>query len=191
MGPMMGFRFLPTTGLLLMLAACSTLLPTGDTEVRGPWHSYADAEKTFALIVPYQTTEAEIKAFKLVAGNPNVALLSYADVLRRFVPAGAVDGFAVDAGVRECLAAKAACQGYEIDQRVSARRRIGGFWLDFLNFKREVDIEGWHFNGVLLVKDGVVIYKLASGQPLVREYEKNINPLGPLQGLGESRLPTR
>jgi len=68
------------------------------------------------------------------------------------------------------------------------RRRYGNFLADFLNFKRKVDVAGWRFNGVILIRDGIVVYKLTSGQPAIHELEESRNPLGPFQGLGESRM---
>ena len=44
------------------------------------------------------------------------------------------------------------------------------------------------FNGVILIKGDLVVYKLTGGQPVIHEYEESKNPLGPLQGIGESKL---
>jgi hypothetical protein len=51
-----------------------------------------------------------------------------------------------------------------------------------------MDVTGWNFRGMLLIWDNLVIYKLICGQPLIREQEKNKNPLGPLQGGGEAAV---
>lgn len=81
-----------------------------------------------------------------------------------------------------------ACRGFEIDQRVVKRDRYGSFWMDFLGFKRKVDVTGWHFRGMVLIKDQLVVYKLVGGQPMIHELEHSTNPLGPFQGVGESTL---
>lgn len=47
---------------------------------------------------------------------------------------------------------------------------------------------GWRFNGMLLIKDNMVVYKLISGQPLIREREQSRNPLGPLQEFAGSAM---
>ena len=57
-----------------------------------------------------------------------------------------------------------------------------------LNFRRKTNIVGWRFNGVILIKGNMVVYKLTSGQPVIREFEESNNPLGPFQGTGESML---
>ena len=178
------------TGLgVLLLAGCASLLPRGESVAESPWQSFQEAQRTFETIVPYQTTIADLKALKLdPLQNPNIAILNYSDVLRRFIPSPSSNAQDLDPGVQDCIRAKSACSGYEVDQKTLKRRRYGNFWADFLNFKRKVDVAGWRFNGVILIKNGVVVYKLTGGQPTIHELEESRNPLGPFQGLGESRL---
>lgn len=176
----------------LYLGGCSSLLPKGETETEGPWQTFWEAQQTFDKIIPHQTTVEALKQLKLdPESNPNVTILNYSDVLRRFIPSPTISASDLEPGVQECISAKTACKGYEIDQRVMKRNRYGNFWADFLNFKRKVDIVGWRFNGVILIKDNLVVYKLTGGQPAIREREESKNPLGPFQGLGESRLLSR
>jgi hypothetical protein len=123
-----------------------------------------------------------------VKSTPNITILNYSDVLRRFIPNPSVNADDLDTGVRDCIQAKTRCQGFEIDQRTVNRVRTGNFWADWLNFKRTMDVTGWNFRGMLLIRDNLVIYKLVGGQPLIREQEKNKNPLGLLQGGGEAAV---
>lgn len=44
------------------------------------------------------------------------------------------------------------CFAYEIEQKSIERKRFGNFWLDFLNFKRQVNISGWQFDAVFVIK---------------------------------------
>lgn len=173
----------------LCLAGCSSLLPSSDVVLEGQWNSFEDGQKTFDAIIPYQTTVEDLKKLGLdLNSTPNVTLLNYSDVLQRFIPSPSINSEELDTGVSECLKAKMACRGFEIDQRVVNRNRIGNFWVDFLGFKRKVDVKGWHFRGMVLIKDQLVVYKLVNGQPLIREQENSKNPLGPFQGVGESTL---
>lgn len=179
----------PAAFLCLALGGCSSMLPHGASKVEGPWASFEEARLAFEKVVPYQTTLADLKALNIDPhAQPNITILSYSDVMRRFMPNAAIGADDLDAGVLECIRAKTACQGYEVVQRSVKRKRTGNFFSDFLNFSREVDVSGWSFNGVLLIKDDVVIYKLSGGQPLIREQESSQNPLGPLQGAGEATL---
>lgn len=180
----------PITALLaLLLAGCSSMLPESDIKVEGPWHSFEEAQQTFDKITPYSTTLEDLKGLKLdPRTQPNITILNYSDVLRRFVPNASISMDHLDAGVLDCIQAKTACQGYEVIQKSIKRDRTGNFFSDFLNFKREVEVTGWSFNGVLLIKDSIVVYKLVSGQPQIREHEKSRNPLGPLQDAGGSTV---
>jgi len=174
---------------LTLLTGCSSLLPHGETVADSPWNSYEDALQTFENIVPHQTTVKDLGTLKLdPMHNANITLLNYSDVLRRFIPSPATNMEDLDVGVQECIQAKSACKGYEVDQKSLMRQRYGNFWADFLNFRRKTDIVGWRFNGVILIKGDVVVYKLTGGQPSIHEREETSNPLGPLQGIGESRI---
>ena len=51
-------------------------------------------------------------------------------------------------------------------------------------------ITGWTFNALILLVDDTAVYTVHGGQPKVHELELSRNPLGPLQGFGESYLPT-
>lgn len=180
---------LATGFTLFLIAGCSALLPRGESVTESPWQNFQDAQAAFDQITPYKTTVHDLKSLNLdPAQNPNITLLNYSDVLRRFIPASPTKSSDLDDGVQDCIQARAACKGYEIDQKVVKRRRYGNFWTDFLNFQRKVDISGWRFNGVILIKDNLVVYKLTGGQPSIHELEENRNPLGPFQGIGESRL---
>ena len=171
------------------LAGCSSLLPRSDAVVEGPWKSFEEAQQTFDKIMPYQTSVDDLKALGLdPKSSPNITLLNYSDVVRRFIPSPATNPDELDTGVRDCIKGKTACTGFEIEQRTIKRTRYGNFWVDALNFKRQVDVAGWRFNGMLLLKDNVVVYKLISGQPLIREREQSRNPLGPLQDYAGSAL---
>lgn len=184
-------RLFAWSGVLLLMA-CGSPLPKGEGSTEGPWKSYEEAQHTFDLIVPHKTTTIDLKQLNLDPHtNPNITILNYADVIRRFIPSYSINTNDLDAGVLECIMAKTSCQGYEIDYRVVKRNRYGNFVVDYLNFNRKVDVVGWRFNAVLLVKDNTVIYKLTGGQPAIHEREENTNPLGPFQGSSESGSLTR
>jgi len=171
----------------LAISACSDLLPKSESRTYSPWENYAEAQQTFDGIVPHQTTVQDLKALKLdPRDNPNITILNYSDVLRRFLPSPSINPADLDAGVQECIAAKTDCQGYEVNQSFEKRKRYGSFLLDFFSFRRQTDVAGWTFNGVLLIKSGVVIYKLTGGQPATHSKQDEVNPLGPLQGFGNA-----
>ena len=119
---------------------------------------------------------------------PNIAILNYSDVLRRFMMNQSVTLSDLDQGVQECVMAKTVCRGYEINQRQVRKHRNGSFWLDLFGFKRETHVKGWRFNALILLKDEVVIHKLTGGQPVIQESEHQQNPLGPAQSIGSKLM---
>ncbi len=176
--------------VLCALPGCAELLPRETNVTRSPWNSYEEAQKVFDDIVPNKTTTADLKDLSLdPSANPNITILNYSDVLRRFIPSPSINASDLDPGVRDCISAKTVCRGYEVEQKSIHKNRNGNFWSDFLNFHRKTDIEGWRFNGVILIKGNIVVYKLTGGQPSIREVEETHQPLGPFQGFGQSRMP--
>jgi uncharacterized protein YceK len=172
--------------IVLALSGCSSLLPRSKESTSSPWQSYKEAQLTFDKIVPGTTTRAELRGMHLdPETNPNITILNYAEVLRRFMLNQSVTLADLDRGVQECVSAKTSCLGYEVNQKLVKKHRNGNFWLDVLGFKRETHIEGFKFCGLVLIKDGVVVYKLTSGQPGIAESEATQNPLGPVQALSQ------
>ncbi|MFZ5490246.1 hypothetical protein [Thiomonas sp.] len=177
-------------GLMLFLGGCTSLLPRGQSQTSKPWTSFDEAHAAFERIQPFVTTTAQLKAEGIdPSTTPNITILHYADIMRRLLPPSGSE-LSLDPGIRACLRAQAACRGYEIDQRHIDRKRMGNFWLDFLDFRRETVTTGWRFNMLLVVVDDRVVFKLWGGQPEISEIESTRNPLGPLQGIGQSIRPS-
>ena len=173
-----------------LLAGCSSLLPRSkESSPTSPWTTYREAQAAFDQIVPGKTTVADLAELSLDPDKvPNIAVLNYSDVLRRFMLNQSVTVSDLDRGVQECVQAMTVCRGLEVSQRLVKKHRNGSFWLDFLGFRRETHIQGFRFNGLVLLKDGVVVYKLTGGQPVIHESEESANPLGPVQSIGNKLL---
>jgi len=172
-----------------LLMGCGSMLPRSKEVTASPWNSYREAQAAFDLIVPGKTTTDELRGLSLDPDKvPNIAILNYSDVLRRFMLNQSMTLADLDQGVQECVLAKTVCRGYEINQRLVKKHRNGSFWLDFLGFKRETHTEGWRFNALVLLKNGVVVYKLTGGQPVIQESEHTANPLGPVQSISSKFL---
>src|SRR5215212_8843318 len=149
-------------GLLIacLVAGCGSMLPKSKEVTASPWQSYQDAQETFDKIVPGQTTIAELRQMSLDPGeNPNISILNYADVMRKFMLNQSFSINDLDQGVRECVLAKIVCRGFEINQSAVQKHRNGNVVLDLLGFYRETHTAGWRFNGLILLKEDVVVYK--------------------------------
>ena len=91
----------------------------------------------------------------------------------------------LDEGVRQCLKAGRRCSGYAVAVRKVSSDRVGNFWLDAFNFKRETYTTGWSVDALLVFVDDVLVYGLVGGQPTIKQFSVTRNPLGPLQGWGD------
>lgn len=172
---------------LFILAGCAALLPRSESGVTSQWSSFDTARENFNRVKPYETDKKQLAALGLdPITNPNITILNYSDVIRRFIPSSAVAAENLDRGISECIAAKNDCTAYEVDVKSLKKKRAGNFWLDALNFKRLTETTGWRFTGLIVLKDDLVVYKLWGGQPSIQEAETSRNPLGPFQGFTES-----
>lgn len=169
------------------LAGCASLLPSADLATQQAWGNFEEARAAIERIVPKITTRAELATAGIdPLRNASVTILGLPDVMQRFTVGTAVETQDLDAGIRECLAAGNDCTGYSILVRRNYRKRIGNFWLDSLNFRRETDVTGWTFNALILFVGETVVYTVNGGQPRIHEKEVTRNPLGPLQSFGEA-----
>ena len=169
----------------LLVPGCSALLPKSKEVTASPWQTYQDAQDTFDKIIPGKTTIAELRQMSLDPGsNPNIAILNYADVMRKFLLNQSFSINDLDHGVRDCVLARVGCRGFEINQSAVQKQRMGNVVFDVLGFYRETHTAGWRFNGLILLKDDIVVYKLTGGQPAIQQTEENQNPLGPVQAIG-------
>ena len=178
----------PVSLALGLLAGCSSLLPkstetSGDTKTA--WRSYQEAEASFASITPGKTTVDELRAQHLdPRANANMRVVPRYEVVQRFIVNSTITLADLDEGVRQCLEAREACTAWEINQQAMQKKSTGNAALHMLKVQRETQNAGWRFCGLLLMKDGVVIYKLTSGQPGILEVAQDQDILAPLQIVG-------
>lgn len=171
----------------LGLGACSSLLPEGRDEKVSPWKTYEDAKAAYDAIALGATDRESLHRLGFDPGQiANVQILNYSQVVRLVLPASPVlTEQEVPPGLRACIRAETRCVGYQLELERLERQRVGNFFADFLNFRRETHVTGWRFAALVVLVDDRVVYKQWSGQPQVRETRVTRNPLGPLQGSGE------
>jgi hypothetical protein len=169
------------------LSACTSLLPRGTNDTPAGFGSFEEAEAAVQRIVGLKTRTGELKGlgFDPVAGS-NVTLIPYPDIVARLAPHPGVPVDQLDPGIRQCIESQAACRGYLFHFERQSRRREGGFWLDFLNVRRTTNVSGWWFDTLIVVSDGVVLFRNYGGQASSDRVERQVNPLGPFQPAGES-----
>ena len=113
-------------------------------------------------------------------------VIGYPDVVGRLAPNSALSLDQLDPGIRECVLARLECRAYEYHIANETRVRTGGFFLDWLNFKRTTEVNAWQFDAVVAVRNGVVLFRNYGGAPHNERTERQVNPLGPLQGSGDA-----
>lgn len=178
--------------LILALAAglvggCAGLLPTSKQAVSNQWQGFDDAKHSFDQIVPYRSSMDDVRQLGFdPARTPNVQILNHSQVVRAVLPSPLQELGTIPKGIVDCMKAQEACVGYFMEPSHIDRKRVGNFMLDFLNFKRDTLTTGWKFGALIVVIHDKVVYKQWSGRPKIEETEVRNNPLGPLQGVGES-----
>jgi hypothetical protein len=170
--------------LALGAAGCSSLLPSSQAVARSKWNSFQEAKADFDRIVPGLTATNDLAALGFdPATNPNVRILTYLDVIQRFMPHPSITQAQLDSSVRTFIEQRERGDAWEIEVNHTRSQRYGNAWLDVAGFVKKTHETGWGFKGLLLISEGRVVYKLFSGQPKLDRSEKRVRPLGPLQEL--------
>lgn len=183
----MKFRLLTVVMVCAALSACTTLLPSSSSRTPSRFSSFESAREAVQRIVPLETQLSELKDIGFdPEGGANVTLIPYPDILARLAPHPALPLPLLDPGVRKCVEDQAACRGYLFHFERQGRRRIGSFWLDFLNIRRTTEVSGWSFDALVIVSNGTVLFRNYAGQAQIDRVERQSNPLGPLQPAGEA-----
>lgn len=171
---------------LVVLGGCSSMLPSS-SKTPSPFRDFEEAKQALEKVVPYQTTFGELKGLGFdPQATTNVTLIPYPEVITRLAPHPGVPLDALDRGVRDCILAQTACRAYVFYFTQQTRQREGGFWADFFNVRRTVAVKGWRFEGLVVLRDGLVLFRNAGGSPNTDYVERQNNPLGPFQSGGES-----
>ena len=171
----------------LGLAGCTALLPSSSAVSPSSFDSFEAAQAALEKTVPYKTTLEELKALGFdPQASANVSIIPYPEVVSRLAPYSGVALDALDPGVRDCILAQTQCKAYVYRFGRVDRQRDGNFLLDFFNINRHVQVRGWRFEGLVVVRDGVVLFRNSAGEARLDATERTINPLGPFQRSGES-----
>ncbi len=174
----------------LFLTGCgATLLPTTRDEVKSSWDSFAEAKKSFDRIIIHET---DLEGLKNLGFDPfatsNMEILTYLDIMARFMPNQAITKEDLDPGIRGCIEAKNGCLAYEMSVEVLNSERRGSVFLDLFGFKRKTNRSGWQFHSLFVINNNFVVYKLWGGKPHINETSLKKKPLGPLQESGDAMV---
>lgn len=164
------------------LAGCAGLLPTVRNDQRGGFGSYEAASDALARVMPYRTTRDELRTMGFdVEASANIRLVGYPQLVGLLMPNPNLAPEQVDPGIRDCVAAREACRAYLFELGRTLRERRPPVLLDLLNFRRVTRVTGWRFEGLIVIRDGVVLFASHGGEPRIDRTERRTNPLGPFQ----------
>lgn len=177
--------------LVLLVSGCSSMLPRSRSE-SSPFKSFDEARHAIEGLVPMQSNVATMTQLGISpVQQPNTTILTHDEIVRRFVTNSLLKREDLDPGVLACLDAREACSGWEVTAARIQKERTGNFLADFTNFSRRTETTGWRLNALILLINGVVVFRAWSGQPRVNVIEIQTNPLGPLQDIGPALVTTR
>ena len=151
------------------------------------FQTYDQVAAAYVGIVPGETRLADLPKLGFdTATTPNVEILSYLGVIERFMPRNSLTFDHLAQPVQACIEAQDRCSAFVFHPQHVESRRLGNFFLDLFGFERMTLDTGWQAEVVLLMQDGHVAYKLMSGRPRIEDRHDTIQPLGPLQDLGNT-----
>lgn len=171
----------------LLCSGCSSLLPRGSSDTPSPFPTFGDAQVAAERIVAFRTRVPDLQALGFdPAEGKNVTQIPYPDIVARLAPYSGVPLEALDPGIRACIVARNSCHAYVFRFERTDRKREGDFWADFLNIRRITNTTGWWFEALVVVSDGLVLFRNHSGEARIDKIERQTNPLGPFQPAGEA-----
>lgn len=161
---------------------CAALLPHSSSVTNSPWKSYKEVVDAYNSVVINKSTISDIKKVGFnIYSTSNLKILSFVDIAAATSTLELKD---MGGGITQCLKVRDLCSGYIFEPQVAKSDRIGNFWLDILNFKRRTKESGWKFKATFLIVDSVIVDKFWYGEPLINLDKTIVNPLGPLQEIG-------
>lgn len=173
-----------TMGFFLSGCSSQKVLPSSVEKSDSPWADFGSAKDAYDLIIPDYTSIEELKELGYDPYSmANVAILTYLDVIQRFMPNQAIRVSDLPSGVQRCIKAQDACYALEATPGVTEKSRYGNAALDVMNFRKRTELSGWNFDALIVVVDDVAVYKIWKGTPLSKKYDDKKNPLGPIQGI--------
>ncbi len=173
--------------VFLWLSACGSPLPRTEDITKSPWNTFNEAMIAYDKVTLNKTTVDELRQLGFDPySTPNVKILSYLDVIQKFMPTNSVKLEQLPLSVRTCLQKQETCIAYEAHPGIIKRKRVGSVFNDLLGFKRKTLETGWRFDALIVLDNGIAVYKIWSGVPFIDSEKTRKNPLGPLQGSGGS-----
>ncbi len=179
--------------ITLVLVGCGGLglLPRQVDVKNTTFKNYHSVEVAYQQVMPGATRASDLGPIGFDSSDsPNVEVLSYLGVIERFMPRDSIKFDALDPAVQSCIEARDRCTAYVFRPERLHQERTGNWFLDLMGFERTTVSYGWSAEVMLLIQDGRVAYKVMAGHPNIQNFQDKVQPLGPLQDLGDEMVHT-
>jgi len=119
--------------LVLTTTGCKALFSSTSLRARTPWQNFDEAQSAYDKVVPHKTTVSELKTMGFdPMTTPNVKILTYLDLIQRFIPNASITFDDLQPDVRACIESKDCCHAYEMDLDLTDNKRFGNLALDLV-----------------------------------------------------------
>jgi hypothetical protein len=170
--------------LMLLTTGCQSLFLTNQSSTQSRWTNWDQVTIAFSHITPNFTTAKDLRTMGFDPRvTPNIKIMPYVDVVPIFMPNPNIRKRDLPVGVQVYFEGRENSCAYLVEMENVKEKRHGNIFLDVFGFKRLTHQSGWRFRGIILLKDNVVVYTLASGEPDISKEDSKIKPLGPFQEL--------
>ena len=175
--------------MLIFLYGCTSVLPSDNVRNGTGISTFQSIKSKYdGIVLDYTPMETMVQMGFDPYNTTNVEILSYTDIIVKFMPSDNILISDLPIGIQKCLAVREQCFSFNVTYTESDTNHIGNATLDVLGFVEEVEVKGWHFSAIFIMVDDVVVYKLFKGNPKEYQYIKKTRPLGPLQKIGNNLL---
>jgi hypothetical protein len=170
--------------LALMLAGCGGVLPRESEVDSKKFQTYDQVLASYGDVNLGRTHVNDLPAIGFdTKTTPNIEVLSYAEIVDRFLPSETITMEHLPKSVQQCIEAQYHCSAYVFHLRNSHTEHSSSVVPDLLEIERDTVKRGWSADVVLLVQDDLVVYKVISGSPNSEDQHDRSQPLGPFQDI--------
>jgi hypothetical protein len=174
----------------MALAACSntSLLPRESKTSSASFQTYEQVQSAYDEVKIGITRTPDLAPLGFdVATGANAETLTHIGLGDRFLVTADGPASHVPPAVQACLKTQTRCAAQVFHLQRLKSNHTGNVLMDATGFERNVVDTGWTAEVMLVLQDGVVVYKIMSGRPHIEVDHDVIQPLGILQNMGKPK----
>ena len=174
-------------GLALVGCSSGKLLPHSSNNSSASFQTYEQVVAAYSAVRPGETRTPDLAGLGFdTATGANAESLTYIGIGNRFLLQVDKPTSHIPPQVEGCIKTHERCAGFVFRLQRLESHRIGNVLVDAFGFKKIVVDSGWTAEVMLVLQDGVVIYKIMSGRPRLEQTRDIVQPLGAVQDIGST-----